>query len=174
MSELSNAMQGLRTLQQSLSELTTDYKIIKDYFVNQREETLCEVEAATSTSLTVIVGGATLTGAQGQSANDKAIQLSSSGYVTLQPKDGFSFRAGDIAVVTIWNSQASVQQTGFTFANSNGKKYARSIPAKTDFTFKYVELEEDDITDGAVKIFRNGTQGYFVNARIYRKIYATD
>lgn len=126
---------------------------------------LVHTEAATATTLTTTVGSATLTNPSGQTANDKAIKLNSSGYIELSPKAGKSFAAGDSLIIVMWNQASSAKTTGYRIA---GTDYTASMPSKVNTTFRR-KLIAADIVSSKVKIEResaNGSNAYFVSAII--------
>ncbi len=126
---------------------------------------LVHTEAATATTLTTTVGSATLTSPSGQTANDKAIKLNSSGYIELSPKAGKSFAAGDSLIIVMWNQASSAKTTGYRIA---GTDYTASMPSKVNTTFRR-KLIAADIVSSKVKIEResaNGSNAYFVSAII--------
>ena len=127
-------------------------------------EDLLNTVANSATTLNTTVGTATVTSPSSQSYSG-AIKLNSSGYITLSPKTGSSFSAGDSLIVTIYNQSTSAKTTGFKLA---GTDYTASIPAQSNYTFRQ-ELLAEDIVGGNVKIERessNGSNGFFVSAII--------
>ncbi|MBR4704261.1 MAG: InlB B-repeat-containing protein [Paludibacteraceae bacterium] len=126
---------------------------------------LVHTEAATATTLNTTVGTATLSSPSGQTANDKAIKLNSSGYIELSPKAGKSFAAGDSLIIVMWNQASSAKTTGYRIA---GTDYTASMPSKVNTTFRR-KLIAADIVSSKVKIEResaNGSNAYFVSAII--------
>ena len=125
-------------------------------------EDLVNTVANSATTVSSTVGSATVSSPSDQSNNLGAIKLNSSGYITLSPKTGSSFAAGDSLIVTIYNQASGSKTTGFKIGES---EYTASIEGKANYTFR-MELAAAHIVGGKVQINRYSSDGWFVAAII--------
>ena len=126
-------------------------------------ETIVDVAANSSTTVSATVGSATVNSPSSQ-AYAGAIKLNSSGYVELTPKAGSSFAAGDKITITMYTGADAAKTIGYRLADkSTGNSMSAEVAARTEKTFEST-LVAADITDGKIKIYRYGSESWFVSA----------
>ena len=126
-------------------------------------ETRVSVAASSATTVSATVGSATVNSPSSQGYAG-AIKLNSSGYIELTPKAGSSFAAGNKITITMYCGADASKTIGYRLADkSSGSSSSASVAAHAEKTFEST-LVAADITDGKIKIYRYGSESWFVSA----------
>ena len=127
-------------------------------------ETLAKGTATSITAMETNVGTITISGASSASETFVGVKLGgSSAYIQLTPKSGSSFAVGDILTVEVGSTKATT--VGYRIGSGSATATTFTLTAAGTHTFEH-ELVSEDIVDGSVKIFRNGSEDRFAMVMI--------